>query len=75
MSKPPSEAERRVQAIATVHEALSQDVNEQVDFDEVARTIVRMAGTVASTDHSVDVVTTGEFGSLRPLRLRQWQRF
>ena len=58
------EAERRVQAIATVHEALSQDVNEQVDFDEVARTIVHMAGTVASTDHSVDVVTTGEFGSL-----------
>lgn len=58
------EAERRVQAIATVHEALSQNVNEQVDFDEVARTIVRMAGTVASTDHSVDVVTTGEFGSL-----------
>ena len=59
------EADRRGQAIATVHEALSQDVNEQVDFDEVARTIVRMAGTVASTDHAVDVVTTGEFGSLQ----------
>ena len=58
------EAERRVQAIATVHEALSQDVNEQVDFDDVARTIVRMAGTLASTDHAVDVTTSGEFGSL-----------
>ena len=45
-----AEAERRVQAIATVHAALSQNVDESVDFDEVARTIVRMAGAIASTD-------------------------
>ena len=59
------EAERRVQAIATVHEALSQNVNEQVDFDEVARMILRVVGTIASTDHSVDVVTTGAFGTIQ----------
>ena len=59
-----AEAERRVQAIATVHAALSQNVDESVDFDEVARTIVRMAGAIASTDHGVEVVTTGQFGTI-----------
>ena len=59
-----AEAERRVQAIATVHAALSQNVDESVDFDEVARTIVRMAGAIASTDHGVDVVTKGRFGTI-----------
>ncbi|MFC7581252.1 sensor histidine kinase [Schaalia naturae] len=58
------EAERRVQAIATVHEALSQNVDEEVDFDEVARSVLRMSGAVATTDHSVDVHTTGKFGVL-----------
>ncbi|QPK81791.1 sensor histidine kinase [Schaalia sp. ZJ405] len=57
-----AEAERRVQAIATVHAALSQNVDESVDFDEVARTVLRMAGAVASTAHEVQVVTTGKFG-------------
>ena len=60
-----AEAERRVQAIATVHAALSQNVDESVDFDEVARTIVRMAGAIASTDHSVEVITTGSFGTIQ----------
>ena len=59
-----AEAERRVQAIATVHAALSQNVDESVDFDEVARTIVRMAGAIASTDHAVEVITTGTFGTI-----------
>ena len=59
-----AEAERRVQAIATVHAALSQNVDESVDFDEVARTIVRMAGAIASTDHGVEVITTGNFGTI-----------
>ncbi|WP_026460578.1 sensor histidine kinase [Schaalia suimastitidis] len=60
-----AEAERRVQAIATVHEALSHNVNETVDFDEVARSVLRLSGAVAATDHKVDVVTTGRFGTLR----------
>ena len=37
-----SEAERRVTTIATVHDALSHNVNEHVDFDEVFSSILRM---------------------------------
>lgn len=59
-----AEAERRVQAIATVHAALSQNVDETVDFDEVARSVVRMAGAVASTEHAVEVVARGRFGTI-----------
>ena len=58
------EAERRVQAIATVHAALSQNVDEEVEFDQVARLVVRMSGAVASTDHAVNVVIRGSFGKL-----------
>ena len=47
-----------------MHAALSQNVDESVDFDEVARTIVRMAGAIASTDHGVEVITTGNFGTI-----------
>ncbi|MCW1085687.1 hypothetical protein OJ920_10965, partial [Streptococcus anginosus] len=54
--------ERRVQSIATVHQALSHTVDEDVDFDEVARSVLRLSGAVASTDHSVEVITTGKFG-------------
>ncbi|QWW19134.1 sensor histidine kinase [Schaalia sp. 19OD2882] len=60
-----TEAERRVQAIATVHDALSQNVDESVSFDEVARSVVRMSGAVSTTDHQVEVVTTGGFGTVR----------
>lgn len=60
-----AEAERRVQTIATVHEALSQNVDESVSFDEVARSVVRLSGAVSSTDHAVEVVTTGNFGTLK----------
>lgn len=59
-----AEAERRVQAIATVHEALSHNVNETVEFDEVLRSILRLVGTVSTTDHAVEIVTTGSFGVL-----------
>lgn len=59
-----AEAERRVQAIATVHAALSQNVDETVAFDDVARSVLRMAGAVAQTEHAVEVVTTGSFGTI-----------
>lgn len=59
-----AEAERRVQAIATVHAALSQNVDEEVEFDEVARSVTRLAGAVASTDHAVEVVLNGSFGTV-----------
>ncbi|MDO4258496.1 MAG: sensor histidine kinase [Actinomycetaceae bacterium] len=60
-----AEAQRRVQAIAMVHDALSQNVDETVDFDEVARSVLRMSGAVAATDHSAEVITTGRFGIIR----------
>ncbi len=56
------EAGRRVEAIATIHEALSQNVDEIVPFDEVAAPILRMAAGVASTSSFVEVETQGEFG-------------
>lgn len=59
-----AEAERRVQAIATVHEALSQNVDETVEFDEVLRSILRLVGAVSTTDHAVEIITTGTFGTL-----------
>lgn len=58
------EAGRRVEAIATVHEALSQNVDEIVHFDEVALSILRMTASVASTSHYVEVLIDGEFGDI-----------
>lgn len=58
------EAGRRVQTIATVHEALSQNVDEIVHFDDVAQSVLRMAGSVAATDHDARVVVNGEFGEI-----------
>ncbi len=59
-----AEAERRVAAIATVHAALSQNVNARVEFDEVAQQILRLAATVARTDYPVTVDFEGSFGTV-----------
>ncbi len=56
------EAGRRVEAIATIHEALSHNVDEIVPFDEVVVPILRMAAGVASTSSHVDVQVDGAFG-------------
>lgn len=58
------EAGRRVETIATVHEALSQNVDEQVEFDEVAGSILRLAANVATTNGGVQVHISGHFGVL-----------
>lgn len=58
------EAGRRVATIATVHEALSHNVEESVAFDEVAATVLRLAASVATTDHYAEVVIEGEFGEV-----------
>ena len=58
------EAGRRVEAIATVHESLSHNVDEIVDFDQVAASILRMAATVATTSHQVQVRLDGQFGTV-----------
>ncbi len=58
------EAERRIETIAKVHEALSQNVDEAVDFDQLAESILRMAASVASTGAAAEVQISGEFGVL-----------
>jgi len=57
-----SEAERRVTTIATVHDALSHNVNERVDFDDVFSSVLRMAAVVASPTGQVSTVLEGSFG-------------
>ena len=57
-----AEAERRVATIATVHEALSQNVDEHVDFDAVFSSILRLAATVATSSGSVTTNLEGSFG-------------
>jgi two-component sensor histidine kinase len=56
------EAERRVSTIALVHETLSQNIDEVVDFDEVFGRVLRLAADVASPDSSVRTVVEGSFG-------------
>ncbi|SED72360.1 sensor histidine kinase [Ruania alba] len=56
------EAMRRVATIATVHEALSQTIDEVVDFDEVFGRTLRLAADVASGESHVKTVRNGTFG-------------
>jgi two-component system, sensor histidine kinase PdtaS len=58
------EAERRVSTIALVHETLSQNIDEVVDFDEVFGRLLRLAADVASPDSSVRTVVEGTFGAV-----------
>lgn len=59
-----SEAERRVTTIATVHAALSQNVDETVDFDEVAKKVLHLAVVLAKTNQQVSVDVRGHFGKV-----------
>ena len=58
------EAMRRVATIATVHEALSQSIDEIVDFDKVFGRTLRLAVDVASSETSVRMARHGSFGTL-----------
>jgi two-component sensor histidine kinase len=58
------EAVRRVGSIAIVHETLSQAVEEQVDFDEVADRLGRMVTEVSAVGDRVRVRRDGRFGVL-----------
>ena len=65
------EAVRRVGSIAIVHETLSQSVEENVDFDEVADRLGAMVTDVSSVGERVRV---RRVGTVRPARLRGGQR-
>ncbi|WP_369056557.1 sensor histidine kinase [Kineococcus terrestris] len=64
------EAMRRVETIATVHETLSQGIDENVDFDQVLDRCLMMAAEVAAPGSDtgaprVRTVREGRFGELR----------
>jgi two-component sensor histidine kinase len=59
-----AEAERRIQAIAVVHEILSRDAGDQVPFDEIVHALVRMAQESSDGSRSVAVRVDGHFGDI-----------
>jgi two-component sensor histidine kinase len=59
------EAERRIRAIARVHEILSREAVEQVPFDEIIDDLVRVASDSAhSLQRSVSFTAEGDAGEL-----------
>jgi two-component sensor histidine kinase len=59
------EAERRIRSIALVHEILSREAGEQVDFNEIIDPLVRMAREgVLTPDRPVTFEVDGDAGEL-----------
>ena len=58
------EAMARVQAIAVVHEILSYSMSGNVDFDDVADRLLKLAGDLAAEKGHVDVRRVGSFGEI-----------
>jgi two-component sensor histidine kinase len=58
------EAERRVRSIAVVHEILSRDTADEVDFNDIVPALVRMAEDLANTSSPVQVTWSGEAGEM-----------
>ncbi|MDY5584859.1 MAG: histidine kinase N-terminal domain-containing protein [Arcanobacterium sp.] len=59
------QAMRRVEMIAIVHEGLSQNIDEVVEFDEVFGSLLRIVRDIAVTDSAVDIEFSGSFGRVR----------
>jgi two-component sensor histidine kinase len=59
-----AEAERRIRAIAVVHEILSRDAGDQVPFDEIIHALVRMAQESSDTSRSIAVRVDGHLGDI-----------
>ena len=58
------EAERRIRSIALVHEILSRDATDQVDFNDILPSLVRMAEDLLPHDQPVRIGVQGEAGEL-----------
>ena len=59
------EAERRIRAIARVHEVLSREPGDQVPFDEIIEDLVRVAAdTATSLERTVGFTVDGDAGAL-----------
>lgn len=59
-----ADAQKRVAAIAVVHEILSQGFDTTVSFDEVADRLMTMVRDVATTRSKVAMTRIGSFGSI-----------
>jgi two-component sensor histidine kinase len=58
------EAERRVRSIALVHEILSREPGDQVPFDEIVGSLVRMAEDSVVSGGRIDIEVTGDVGEV-----------
>ena len=58
------EAERRVRSIAVVHEILSRDTADEVDFNEILPPLIRMAEDSSGITSPVKVSWSGEAGEM-----------
>ncbi len=59
-----AEAERRIRSIAVVHDFLSRDVGDEVGFDEIVTTLVRMAQDSVLPPKKVAFSVSGYAGTL-----------
>ena len=59
------ESERRVRSIALVHEILSRDTTDEVDFNDILPSLVRMAEDMGTSEHPVRITYKGEAGRLQ----------
>jgi len=61
-----AQAQRRVAAIALVHDTLSEGLAQEVNFDEVFDRVRMSVSELAATTHtSVNVIVDGKFGQLK----------
>jgi len=58
------EAERRVRSISIVHEVLSREPGEEVDFDEIVQSLVDLVEDSVLVSTSVELQVTGSLGTL-----------
>ncbi len=58
------EAERRIRSIAIVHEILSRDSASQVPFNEIVRSLVRLATDTVMTERPIEIKVHGDAGAV-----------
>jgi len=58
------ESERRVRSIALVHEILSRDTNDKVDFNDILPSLARMAEDMRTSEAPMRISYSGEAGQL-----------
>ncbi|MGH9094929.1 MAG: sensor histidine kinase [Acidimicrobiales bacterium] len=59
------ESERRVRSIALVHEILSRDTTDEVDFNDILPSLVRMAEDLGSPERPLRITYEGESDELQ----------